>query len=285
MRLEGVGASYGRKTVLRKVTTPAFTGGDVVAVIGPNASGKSTLFRRMAGILAGPGSVVVDGARQAEKAIAYLPQDVATNAVLTVYEATLLARKQDAAWSVSASDMAVVDGVLASLGITGLAPQNLGELSGGQRQLASIAQVLAREPEILLMDEPTSALDLHRQIQVLEFVRSLARLRGLLVFVALHDLNQVTRYADHAVVMAGGTVRASGRVFDVVTPEILREVYRVEARIEACSRGRFQVIVDGTIEQSADAGRGSERQAERCRPDGPTARRRRPTGTPRVPLR
>jgi iron complex transport system ATP-binding protein len=104
------------------------------------------------------------------------------------------------------------------------------------------------------MDEPTSALDLHRQIEVLAFMKAEARRRGMIVFIAIHDLNQALRFADKALVIAEGSMRACGRVADVITSAMLREVYRVEARIERCSRDFDHVIVDG-IAQAAGTGR------------------------------
>ncbi|TIU56454.1 MAG: ABC transporter ATP-binding protein, partial [Mesorhizobium sp.] len=117
-------------------------------------------------------------------AICYMPQDTSANAVLTVYESALLARKQGMGWSVGDDDLACIDETLAALGIADIAFRNVGELSGGQRQLASLAQTLVREPEILLMDEPTSALDLSRQVEVLGLMRELARARGMVVLIA-----------------------------------------------------------------------------------------------------
>jgi iron complex transport system ATP-binding protein len=131
-----------------------------------------------------------------------MPQDTSANAVLTVYEAVLLARKQGMDWSVSDDDLARIDETLAALGIADIAFRNMGELSGGQRQLASLAQTLVREPEILLMDEPTSALDLSRQVEVLGLMRELARVRGMVVLIALHDLNHALRFSDQAMVIA-----------------------------------------------------------------------------------
>lgn len=243
--LEDLGALHGRKLTVSGVTTPAFQGGEVVAVIGPNAAGKSTLFKRIAGLLKGPGAVRVEGSAKGHGAIAYLPQHSATTAVLTVYEAILLARKQGSSWRVADADLETVDATLTALGIREIAFRNLDELSGGQRQLVGIAQALAREPEILLLDEPTSALDLHRQVEVLGFMRHLAVTRGMLVLVALHDLNQALRFADRTMVVADGRLLACGPSHQVIAASLLRDVYRVEGRIEACSRGLRHVIVDG----------------------------------------
>ncbi|KGD87594.1 MULTISPECIES: ABC transporter ATP-binding protein [Rhizobium/Agrobacterium group] len=245
LQLQSVGAYHGRKLFVEGVTTPMMKSGEMIAVIGPNAAGKSTLFKRITGILKGPGSVVIDGARRGN-AIGYMPQDTSANAVLTVYESILLARKQGQSWAVSDGDLRFIDEIMKALNITSIAFRDLGALSGGQRQLVSIAQALIREPEIMLMDEPTSALDLHRQVEVLDFMQRQARTKGMIVLIAIHDLNQALRFADKVLVIANGRMRACGKPRDVVTAEMLREVYKIHARIEKCSLDHDHVIVDGT---------------------------------------
>jgi iron complex transport system ATP-binding protein len=179
IRLQALGARHGNRLVVDGVTTPAFRGGEMVAVVGPNAAGKSTLFKRIAGLLQGPGRIEIEGTDGRRPAICYMPQETTANAVLTVYESILLARKQDASWTVGEADLAAIDEVISMLGLSAVAFRGLGELSGGQRQLVSIAQTLVREPEIVLMDEPTSALDLNRQVEVLALMREMARARSI----------------------------------------------------------------------------------------------------------
>ena len=250
MQLQDLGAAYGDRTIISGVSTPPLRGGELVAVLGPNAAGKSTLFRRIAGLVDGPGQVRLEGTRQGRAGISYMPQDGSSSPALSVHDALLLARMQGRSLRVGDADLALADSALAELQITDLAFQRLGELSGGQRQLAAIAQVLVRQPEVLLMDEPTSALDLQRQLQVLGMLRRLARRDGLLVLVAIHDLNQALRHADQALVVAGGRLQACGPVEEVITAGLLREVYRVDARIERCSRAQPLVLVDGPVEEA-----------------------------------
>lgn len=246
LQMQDLGASYGAKQALSGVCSPPLKGGELVAVIGPNAAGKSTLFKRMAGLLSGPGQLRLEGSRRGQQAIIYLPQDNSASPALTVYESILLACKQGSGrWQVSAEELALIDETLASLGIAELAFRQLGELSGGQRQLASIAQTLVRKPEVLLLDEPTSALDLHRQLQVLALLRDLARQRGLLIFIAIHDLNQALRFTDQTLVLAQGRHCACGPSKAVICASMLREIYQLSARVEPCSQGSLQVIVDG----------------------------------------
>jgi iron complex transport system ATP-binding protein len=248
LQLDNLGARYGQREIIRGVSTAAFLGGQVVAVVGPNAAGKSTLFKRMAGLIDGPGQVILQDSKKGPTGISYMPQGLNASARLTVYESVLLARKQlTPGWVVHDDELKLVDDILAALGITALSFRNLGELSGGQQQLVSIAQTLVREPEILLMDEPTSALDMHRQVQVLNFMRRLARQREVLVFIAIHDLNQALRFADQVLVIADGTTQGSGPSSEVITEQMLRSVYKVEARIEQCSRGLQHILIDDIV--------------------------------------
>ncbi|TBN31565.1 ABC transporter ATP-binding protein [Pseudomonas sp. BGI-2] len=248
IQLDNLGARYGQREIISGVTTASFTGGQVVAVVGPNAAGKSTLFKRMAGLIDGPGHIILQDSKKSHQGISYMPQGLNASARLTVYESVLLARKQlTPGWVVHDDELKLVDEILGALGITELSFRNLGELSGGQQQLVSIAQTLVRKPEILLMDEPTSALDVHRQVQVLNFMRALARKREVIVFIAIHDLNQALRFADQVLVIANGTSQGSGPSNDVITEVMLRTAYKVEARIETCSRGQHHILIDDIV--------------------------------------
>jgi iron complex transport system ATP-binding protein len=253
LQLNQVGVRYGRHDVLSGITTPVLKGGEITAVIGPNAAGKSSLFRRIAGLLGGPGEIRVGGSFRDGGAceVCYMPQDTSVNTVLTVYESILLARKQGAERRVGDDDLEAVDRIIAALRIDSIAFRGLNELSGGQRQLFSLAQTLVREPKILLLDEPTSALDLHRQVEVLALIQTLAREQEICVVLAIHDLNQVLRVADRVLVIDAGTMVRCGPVETVITPDLLNAIYKVDGRIELCSRSCRQVIIDGPLRRSA----------------------------------
>lgn len=238
LQIEDVRFRYGSTPVLRGITMPEVRPGEITAVIGPNAAGKTTLFQCVAGILKAEGRILLDGKElkafkrdEITRFVAYLPQENPVNAVLTVFEAVLLARLHSASWKVSDEDLVSVSRVLAALQIEDLALRYLNELSGGQKQMASVAQALVREPRILLMDEPTSGLDLHHQLEVLELIRNVTVERGITALVAMHDLTMAARYADRFVVMNHGAVYASGNATAVLTPELLRDVYGVHARV------------------------------------------------------
>src|SRR5690606_15656875 len=129
------------------------------------------------------------------------------------------------------------------LGIAELALRPLNQLSGGQRQMVSLAQAIVRDPRLLLLDEPTSALDLARQMRLLGELRRLAA-EGRVVVAVLHDLALAAQWADRIVVLHGGAVHSDGPPATVLTPSMLAQVYRVEARVERCTRDKLVVLID-----------------------------------------
>jgi iron complex transport system ATP-binding protein len=238
LTVENICFSYGKRAVLQDVTLVPAEPGKLTALIGPNAAGKSTLFKCMAGLLQPSGQLQLDGRplksysrEKLAEHICYLPQEVAVNAVLTVFEAVLLARKQHASWRASDEDLMAVSDGLQTLGIGHLSLRYLNELSGGQKQMVSLAQALVRKPSILLLDEPTSALDLHHQLKVLELVQQITRERNMVTFIALHDLNLAAQFADHFVVIKGGRIYGSGNGNAMLTAEMIGAVYNVEAQV------------------------------------------------------
>ena len=244
LTLDRVGARYGRREILTQISTPAIEGGALTALVGANAAGKSTLFRRIAGHLRGAGTVHLSGADL--EALRYMPQDTGMSAALSVYESIILALKQGSGgWRLSAPELAAVDSVLERLGLAHLAEHQLSELSGGQRQSVSIAQTLVTRPRVVLMDEPTSALDLNRQYEVLGALRSYAADTGAVILLALHDLNQVMRCCTMTLALAEGRVAAIGPTLQVMTPDLIRRLYGIDSRVERCSRGCPMMIVDG----------------------------------------
>lgn len=259
MNVSAVSISFDARVVLRELSFGPLMAGRVTALLGSNAAGKSTLLRRMAGEITGPGRVEIAGEpveiwpAYHRNRPAHVPQDISMRSSLRVFEAVLLASKQGSGWSVDNDELDAVTKMLQLLKIDALAGRALARLSGGQRQLVSIAQALIREPSVLLLDEPTSALDLKNQFDVLDLIRQLAREQSMCVIMAIHDINHALRFADDIVVLHNGDVQAWGPASEVVTPALLAQVYGVEARVERCSRGYTQVIVDNSLCAGSDA--------------------------------
>ena len=243
MRLQVTGLTlrYGRRTVVDGVQLTAEPG-EVLAILGANGSGKSTLLRGLAGLMPCGGIVGWDGAEAGTGAVGYMPQDNAVRAGLSAFEVVLLGRLRSLTFRVGAEDLGAARAVMAELGIDGLAERRIGELSGGQRQLVFLAQVLAGNPRALLLDEPTSALDIAHQLHVLELLRTTTRRRGLTTLVVLHDLNAAARFADRIALMHGGRLLAHGLPSEVLQPLLLEPAFEVHVTVEPGSDGQPVVL-------------------------------------------
>ncbi|MBS9475918.1 ABC transporter ATP-binding protein [Ancylobacter radicis] len=255
LHVTGLSVGYGRRPIIEGLDIKEISGGSVTALIGPNAAGKTTLLRALAGLVPAKGSIRLDDVELASLSVAgharhvtYMPQALPQRVALTVLEATLSALMSGEEGSKSPAQARLrALNALERLDISDLAMRGLDELSGGQRQLASLAQSIVREPSVLLLDEPTSALDIHHQLRVMQLVEELARERGIIVIIVLHDIAQAARYAQRIIVLEQGAIAADGSPAQAITPATLARVYKVEARVEACSRGFLQVIVDRAL--------------------------------------
>ncbi len=252
--VEELHAGYGRRPVLRGLTLPPIEAGELAMLVGPNGAGKSTLLRTLAGLLPATGSARLGeleliGASLGERAaqVAFMPQALPGRVSLTVLE-SVIGSLRATPTSVARRPAEVrrhAVAVLERIGIADIALEPLDRLSGGQRQLASLAQSMAREPKLLLLDEPTSALDLRHQVIVLELLRGLvAEGEGRIALVVTHDLRLAARWADTVVVMDRGRIHSAGSPEIALTAGMLSDVYGVAGRVERCSRGTLQVIVD-----------------------------------------
>lgn len=241
MRLhtENLTVSYGTNTVLDGLSL-ALPAGKITALLGPNGCGKSTLLNCFSRLLPPTsGSVWLDNcpisefsSRQLARRLALLPQHSLTPEGITVRELVSYGRSPWLSlWGrLSVEDNARVKVAMRQTQTHHLAERRLTELSGGQRQRAFLAMVLAQDTPVVLLDEPTTYLDINHQVELMRLMGEL-RAEGKTVVAVLHDLNQASRYCDHLVVMAKGNVAAQGAPQKVMTPELLRSAFSVEAEI------------------------------------------------------
>lgn len=213
----------------------------ITAVIGPNGSGKSTMLHALARILRPRhGAVLLDGrdihdhpTREVARVLALLPQAPHAPEGLTVTELVSFGRFPYRGWfdAEAPQDRVYVREAIHAVGIDDLADRPVRTLSGGQRQRAWIAMALAQQTDWILFDEPTTFLDLGHQIEILDLLRRLNRQQGKTIVMALHDLNLAARFADFMIVVAGGGVAAADTPERVLTPELLRRAFGLDAEI------------------------------------------------------
>ncbi|WET39442.1 ABC transporter ATP-binding protein [Citrobacter enshiensis] len=253
LTLRGLNAGYPKRPVIGDLSIPELPRGKITVLLGPNGCGKSTLLRALAGLTKARGEVLLGDENlmslpfaQRAKKVVFLPQSLPQGVHLQVLESVVVAQRA-AGGNDASQDQSQVLVLLEHLGISHLALHYLDQLSGGQRQLVGLAQSLIRRPELLLLDEPLSALDLNYQLHVMERIVQETRSRQLVTLVVVHDMNMALRYGEHIVMLKDGKLVASGAPQAVITAERLAQVYNVRGRVERCSQGRAQVILDGVI--------------------------------------
>ena len=249
LTLQNIDLSYGRNQVLFDVSINTVNRGEFVGLIGPNASGKSTLFRAITGLVKPSGGRVMLGdtdlakLRRSERArrVAYMPQAYGCNAALSVFESVLLALKQTTGWRVKAANLSRVEEVLSELSLSHIADRSIGALSGGQAQMVAVAQTLVRDPSLVLLDEPTSALDLHHQLSILSSIRKAIHTRDMIGIAALHDLNLAAQFCDRLILIREGRVIADGPPKDVLSLDEIGQTYNVTTHLNHTERGSLFV--------------------------------------------
>jgi iron complex transport system ATP-binding protein len=231
---------YGRTPAVRGISLDVRSGA-MVGLIGPNGSGKSTLLKGLARLLwPQRGAVLLNGqavhtlpSREVARRLAILPQDPECPADLTVGELVTLGRWPHRRWwhvHQSQRDLAV-EWAMAVTGLGSFAHRPLATLSGGERHRVWIAMALAQTPTILLLDEPTTYLDIGHQWEAMELLEHLNREHGVTILMALHAIQHAVWFSHWLVVMRDGRVVVQGAPAEVLTAELMADVFGVKARI------------------------------------------------------
>jgi iron complex transport system ATP-binding protein len=253
LEIKGISCGYGKRIVLHDVGFDVQKG-EFVGVIGPNGSGKTTLMRAINGFLPlTKGTILLEG-----KGIQRMPRrDLATTMAvvtqapegmppLSVVEFVLLGRIPY--WGrlqllETNNDLEIADGAMAQTGIDHLRARGMKELSGGERQLVFLARALAQEPRLLFLDEPTAHLDIGHQVQIMDLLRQLNRERSLTIVLVLHDLTLAGLYCDRLILLHEGRLHRLGLPMDVLTEEVIEEVYRTAVTVMETPVGGRPVIL------------------------------------------
>ena len=252
LEVDRVCFSHGRRRILDGISFDAFKG-EVLGILGQNGSGKTTLlnciraeYRPESGkvtlvdlsqdLVGFMGSVDVRELSEHERSqvMAIVEQNSSMNFPFTVMEVVRMGRYSRVGLldEGSESETEAVCAAMEATGVLEFSDRDVDELSGGEWRRVMIAQALAQEPEILLLDEPTLHLDINHQFDLMDLCRGIASERGMLVAVVTHDLQLAARYCDRIIVMKDGRIESMGSPEDVVTPDMIRRVFGMRARVE-----------------------------------------------------
>ncbi|WP_213610811.1 ATP-binding cassette domain-containing protein [Pseudoalteromonas sp.] len=234
IKLSGLSKQYG-KTFVVKNADALFPCSEVTSIIGPNGAGKSTLLSMASRLTkSDAGEVLIEDKLLAQwdskalaKKLAVLRQSNNINMRFTVRELVSFGRFPHSQGKLTAEDKCIITDSIARLGITDIEGKYLDELSGGQRQMAFIAMVVAQDTDYVFLDEPLNNLDIKHSVEIMRTLRNLAHNLNKAVVIVIHDINFASVYSDNIVAMKNGEVFASGKVSEVVERKTMESIYEI----------------------------------------------------------
>jgi iron complex transport system ATP-binding protein len=280
LRAEGISFAYHERLVLNDISL-SLKAGEFLGFLGPNGSGKSTFLKNLLGFLnpvrgrivfyggetfpaawdSGTGNSAA-GRMARSRRLAFVPQNSRPAAALSVRELMLMGRLPHIRdrWSgYRKADKEKVEEVLAVLGIAHMAERNVLSLSGGEMQKVIIGRCLVQEGDILLLDEATSGLDLNHSVEIMELMRKKADLEAKTIVAVLHDLNLASQYCDRIVLLKNGCLRYEGSPSEILTGEVVEDIYGIRAVVKTDEYGRPFVLPRRSVPE------GEKRQKEETR--------------------
>lgn len=228
--------------------------GKISIIIGANGCGKSTFLKTIARInKPKAGEILINNKdikktneKDIAKEVAFLPQGPVCPSGLTVRELVAFGRfpHQKLIGGLNSHDKEVIDWAIKETGLAEFADREVENLSGGQRQRAWIAMTLAQETEIIMLDEPTTYLDMSYQLEVLEVLQKLNKEKKITVVIVLHELNNACRFADSIIGFKKGNVICQGEPSDVITKDVLRNIYGIDASLKTSEDGSYPICTE-----------------------------------------
>lgn len=240
IKIDNLKVKYEKHEVIHNFSFEV-TKGEIVSILGPNGSGKSTILNAIAKFITHQeGTVYLDslnmekmGVKEVAKKMSVLSQVNQSPEDFTVRDIIYYGRLPHKKWyeQKDERDEEIIEWAIRETNLESLCEKRVATLSGGERQRVWIALALAQEPKVLMLDEPTTYLDICHQIEVMELLKDLNRRLGLTIIMVLHDLAHAARYSDRVIVLKNGDLVVNGKPEEVLTKELIRYVYQVDAFI------------------------------------------------------
>ena len=244
LKLKNITIKFGGRKIIDNLSAE-FKGGEMTAIIGKNGVGKTTFIKSIAELTKHSGNVNLycdNKKTESKKNIAYVPQLGSLNTKLTVFEMVLLGLVNNLKWHITNEQLEMVSNIIEELNLTHLSKQPFNTLSGGQKQLVSMAQSMISKPKVLLLDEPTSALDLRHQLIVMNLAQKYTKETGAVTIFVVHDLMLASRYGANLLLLNDGKIKAFDTAEKVLKPEMLESVYGVKISVERTKNGFLSAV-------------------------------------------
>ena len=226
-------ASYGKRQVLFDINT-SIDRGKFTAIIGRNGSGKSSFLASIASIKSFSGRILLEkrdiselSSRERAKKLSYLPQSLPATQ-FTVFETVAFGREPYTSFKLTEADVEIIEQAIEKCGISSLKGKRIGEISGGERQTAYLAMMIAQDADIMLLDEPTTYMDAPNAREFMKIITD-ERDKGKSVVAVMHDLGQAVRHADNVILIDSGKIVFAGSVEEAISSKVIEKIMGVEA--------------------------------------------------------
>lgn len=246
IKLTGLSKKYNDTLVVSEASA-LFPLGEVTSIIGPNGAGKSTLLSMASRLTeSDAGEVLIAGkplsqwdTQELSKRLAVLRQSNNINMRFTIRELVAFGRFPHSKGRLTNEDNRIIDEALEHLDVTHIQDKFLDQLSGGQRQMAFIAMVVAQDTDYIFLDEPLNNLDIKHSVEIMQTIRQLAHKMNKAVVIVIHDINFASCYSDNIVAMRKGEVIKSGKVDEVIQQAIMEDIYNIPFKIQDVDGSRI----------------------------------------------